>query len=162
MKISPTLRILLILLIVFINAGCDQLSKNIVRQHIEFSDRIELLDDRFILLKVENRGAFFGLGEDLPPAVKNFALSLLPTLAMVVILLFIFARPGMSKTMAFGLACMVGGGIGNIFDRIVHGSVTDFLHIDLGGIFKTGIFNLADVSILLGMAVLLVTAWRGR
>jgi signal peptidase II len=54
-----------------------------------------------------------------------------------------------------GISFIIGGGIGNIFDRIVHGSVTDFLHIDMG-IFKTGIFNLADVSIMFGTACILV------
>jgi len=49
---------------------------------------------------------------------------------------------------------MHGGGIGNVYDRIIYGSVTDFLHIDLG-LFETGIFNMADVSITTGALILL-------
>ncbi len=50
---------------------------------------------------------------------------------------------------------LIGGGIGNIYDRIVYGSVTDFLHMDFV-LFRTGIFNLADVSIMVGIGLLLL------
>jgi signal peptidase II len=55
-----------------------------------------------------------------------------------------------------GLSFIVGGGIGNLYDRILYSSVTDFFHIDLGGIFKTGIFNMADVSVMVGMGLILL------
>jgi signal peptidase II len=42
-----------------------------------------------------------------------------------------------------------------VFDRIVFGKVTDFFFIDLGGVFKTGIFNIADLSVTTGMIMLL-------
>jgi signal peptidase II len=160
MKFNPAIRSLVILLIVFANTGCDQISKAVVRENVQFHEQIELYSDNFILTKVENRGAFFGLGENLPPLVKNVALSLVPILAMLAILTFTLTREGLPKVMVFGLACMVGGGIGNIFDRVVHGSVTDFLHINLGGIFKTGIFNLADVSIMFGLLVIVFGAFN--
>ena len=51
--------------------------------------------------------------------------------------------------------CIVGGGIANVFDRITRGEVTDFFFINLGGVFKTGIFNVADVSVTTGMLMLL-------
>ncbi len=54
---------------------------------------------------------------------------------------------------------MIGGGIGNIYDRIVHGSVTDFLYIDLGGIFHTGVFNVADLCITIGISIILIQSW---
>ncbi len=160
MKFNSAFRTLLILLIVFANAGCDQFSKAVVRDNVQDYEQIELLNDNFILTKVENRGAFFGLGENLPPLIKNITLSLIPIIAMLAILMFTLAGRGLSGTTVFGLACMVGGGIGNIFDRVVHGSVTDFLHINLGGIFKTGIFNLADVSIMFGLIVIIFGALR--
>jgi len=49
----------------------------------------------------------------------------------------------------------VGGGIGNMFDRYLYGSVTDFLHIDLGWL-RTGVFNMADVSVMVGTALILL------
>ena len=59
---------------------------------------------------------------------------------------------------SLGLAFIIGGGIGNIFDRIVYGSVTDFFHMDFV-IFRTGIFNMADVSVMVGTSLLLVSTF---
>jgi signal peptidase II len=56
---------------------------------------------------------------------------------------------------------LIGGGIGNIYDRIKFGSVTDFLHIDFI-LFRTGIFNLADVSIMIGIGILLLHSFLGN
>jgi len=50
---------------------------------------------------------------------------------------------------------IIGGGIGNIYDRILYGSVTDFMYLELGS-WHTGIFNMADVSVVIGTALLLI------
>ena len=61
-----------------------------------------------------------------------------------------------------GFSCILGGGIANIYDRIALGSVTDFWRIDLGGIFKTGIFNVADLSVSIGMILLLISTFFNK
>jgi len=53
-----------------------------------------------------------------------------------------------------GFSFVIGGGIGNVFDRIAYGKVTDFLYVDLG-FFATEIFNMADVSIVIGALMVL-------
>src|SRR5690606_7266973 len=63
-----------------------------------------------------------------------------------------------STVTLISIAFVVGGGIGNIYDRLIHGSVTDFLHLDFG-LFQTGIFNMADVSIMAGMDAILINAF---
>lgn len=150
------LRLLIILLVVLANIGCDQVSKSIVRQRLDYHEQIDLLNDRLILVKVENPGAFFGLGENLPATAKNLLLSALPALLVTGIFGFLFVRRQLPPLTVVALCCIVGGGIGNIFDRIAYGSVTDFLHIDLG-FFRTGIFNMADVSIMVGLFLTLFT-----
>ena len=57
--------------------------------------------------------------------------------------------------MASGLGFMLGGGIGNMIDRLAFGAVTDFLHMDFE-IFQTGVFNLADMSIMFGVGLMFV------
>ena len=71
-------------------------------------------------------------------------------------------KSDMNKWVIFAFACVIGGGIGNLIDRIVYGEVTDFFHIDLGGYFKTGIFNMADVSVTMGVIVILFLSLRYR
>lgn len=153
MKPPSLLRTSLILLLVLINVGCDQVSKSIVREQIAYHDYIEVIEDYFILTKVENSGAFLGMGSDLQPGLRNIVMLILPALALLVMLGLLVFKANLTPVMVAGLGCMLGGGIGNIVDRIRYGAVTDFLHLDLG-FFQTGIFNLADVSILVGAVVL--------
>ena len=63
--------------------------------------------------------------------------------------------------MQIGMCFLIGGGIGNIIDRLLYGSVTDFLHIDFG-LFRTGIFNLADVSIMIGIGILIINSIKQK
>jgi len=155
MKQYNFLRITTILLIVLVNIGCDQVSKSIVRNNMDAHTSIQLIEDHVMLTKVENTGAFLSAGDSLPPLAKTLLLSLFPALTLMALLYWLFSQKGLNSGSIFGLACVVGGGIGNIFDRIAYGSVTDFLYVHVG-IFKTGIFNFADVSITGGVILLVV------
>lgn len=146
----------MILSIVVGNIGCDQVSKNIARTNIDYGERIVVISNYMMLTKVENSGAFLSWGTELPEFLKLLLLTILPVLVMLGMIYYVFARPLLSKYVSIGLAFVIGGGIGNLIDRILYGSVTDFLHIDFY-LFQTGIFNLADVSIVVG-AVLIITS----
>jgi signal peptidase II len=106
---------------------------------------------------VENTGAFLSAGDSLPKLAKKLLFSLLPLIAVGFGLVFVLLRQNLSNSMLTGFCFVIGGGIGNLFDRIAYGSVTDFLHIDFG-IFQTGIFNLADLSIMTGTFIILFQA----
>ncbi len=155
------IRGIVILLIVIINVGCDQVSKSIVRQNIEFDEQIPLIGDNLILTNVENTGAFLSAGGSLPLPVRKVLLSLLPALVLMGTLGVALFYRNLSKLALVGLCFVVGGGIGNVYDRIRYGSVTDFLHIDLGWA-QTGIFNMADVSIMIGVGLLIVYSIQNR
>ena len=60
------------------------------------------------------------------------------------------------------IALIIGGGIANVFDRIVFGSVTDFLYIKLTDLLRTGIFNIADLAVTTGMIILVVGSFRKK
>ena len=143
------IRIVLILLIITVNIGCDQFSKKIVKRSILPYETIHVLSDHLTVTRVENSGAFLSAGDSMSKASKQIFLTLIPTIAMVLGLAYLFLKP-VSKNMLIGLCFVIGGGVGNLFDRVLYGSVTDFLFVKVG-FFETGIFNLADVSILAGM-----------
>ena len=153
MHTKGILRISLIFLIILINIGCDQVSKKIVRHSIGPYETISVLNDHLTVTHAENPGAFLSLGDSLPKAAKNILLSLLPLIVITFVFYYIITRHSLSRATLVGLCFIIGGGIGNVFDRIVYGSVTDFLHIKFG-IFQTGIFNLADLSIVTGTLIL--------
>ena len=75
---------------------------------------------------------------------------------LVAALVYLFMQKDLPQLAVIGWGFVIGGGIGNMYDRILYGSVTDFFYIDLGGIFHTGVFNMADVSIMVGMGFLIV------
>jgi signal peptidase II len=151
-----------IIILVLVNIGCDQISKNAVRRNIEYRETVELIGEKFILTKVENSGAMLGFGSELSPILKIIFLQALPVLVLLVLLVRILRKSEMNKWLIFAFACVIGGGIGNLIDRIAYGEVTDFFHIDLGGYLKTGIFNMADVSVTMGVLVILFLSIRHR
>jgi len=150
-----------IVVLVLLNIGCDQISKNVVRKNIEYQEHISVISDNFILTKVENRGAMLGFGSELSPILKITFLQVIPIIVLLILLFRIIQKPMMNNWLVFAFACVIGGGIGNLIDRIAHGQVTDFFHIDLG-YFKTGIFNMADVSVTMGVLMILFLSVRYR
>lgn len=158
MKISNTLRIVLIFGLILMNIGCDQVSKSVARTHIDSTEKISVIGNYIVLVKTENKGAFLGFLSTMEnPILKSIFLIILPVVVLFLILRTIIINTDLDNYMIFGLCCIIGGGIGNLYDRIVYRSVTDFMHIDLGGIFKTGIFNMADVSVMLGTGLILLS-----
>ena len=155
-------RIVLILTLIILNIGCDQFSKKMVRDQVEFRSTTEIIGEKFILTNVENAGAFLGMGSELNPIVKTILLLILPIAVLLFVLRYLLTKNDIDKLTVIGLSFIVGGGIGNMYDRILYGQVTDFFHIDLGGIFKTGIFNMADVSVMVGMGFILLAGLTSK
>jgi len=151
---KPMSRVAIILSLVFLNISCDQLSKRIVRKKIEPNERIQVIQDNLILTKVENSGAAYSWGSNWNPIVKRIVLQVIPAIVLLVLLGMVLLKREYPISVIIGFSFVIGGGIGNVFDRIAYGSVTDFLFIDLG-FFATEIFNMADVSIVLGAIIVL-------
>ena len=154
MTTRSIIRIVLIFLIITVNIGCDQFSKKIVKRSVLPYETIHVLNDHLTVTRVENSGAFLSAGDSMSKASKQIFLTLIPVIAMVLGLVYLFLKP-VSGNMLVGLCFVIGGGVGNLFDRILYGSVTDFLYLKFG-IFQTGIFNMADVSIMAGMSIVLL------
>lgn len=143
-----------ILTIVLFTVGCDQVSKELTRTKVKPSAYIPIIDEHFILTNVENTGAMLGFGQNFPPIVKRLFLQGLPFLVLLVLLYRILSKPNLNFLMLIAFALVVGGGMGNLIDRIAHGSVTDFFLIKFG-FLRTGIFNIADVAVTTGVLILI-------
>lgn len=117
--------------------------------------QINVIKDYFQLIWVENKGAFLGMGSDMNPTLRLVFLLVLPTLVLGYVIYYILKTKELDRMSLIAFCCIVGGGIANVFDRIAFGEVTDFFYINLGGIFRTGIFNVADLSVTTGMIILL-------
>ncbi|GAA3647566.1 signal peptidase II [Flavivirga jejuensis] len=166
MKLSK--RSIYIILVIILTIAVDQISKALVRTHIEArteinaGERISLIGDTFIMMNVENAGAFLGMGSDLNPALRIILLLILPIVVLGFVLRYIFKDKSLDTLSLFAFSSIIGGGLANVYDRIIYGSVTDFFFIDLGGVFRTGIFNMADLSVTTGMIILVIISFKKK
>ena len=148
-------RIALVFIIVFANITADQITKVIARAQIEYNETINVIGDYLIFTKVENTGAFLGMGSELSPFMRTALLLILPSLVMLGVFIYILRTKDLTKISLWGFSFIIGGGIGNLFDRIVYGSVTDMIFLDFQ-FAHTGIFNVADMSVMIGTGLILV------
>lgn len=161
-------RSIYIILVIVLTIAADQISKVLVRNNIvgrtdtHPSERISLIGDALIMMNVENTGAFLGMGSDLNPTLRIILLLILPIVVLAFVLRHILKDTSLDNWSLFAFASIIGGGIANVYDRVVYGSVTDFFFIDLGGVFKTGIFNLADMSVTTGMIILVFMSFKKK
>lgn len=160
MHVKTVIRNTCYLTLLVANISCDQISKHVVRESLKSEEQISIIPERLIITNIENSGAFLSLGSSLSFTTKLIVLIFFPLLILTLVSGILFTKKNLTHSSAIALCFIVGGGIGNLYDRVIRGSVTDFLHIDLF-IVRTGIFNLADVSIMIGMAILL-WSWRNE
>ncbi|QEC78648.1 signal peptidase II [Mucilaginibacter ginsenosidivorax] len=154
-RVSRGLWLLLLLALVI---GADRISKIYVRDHIHFAIVITVVKNFLTISRVENTGAFLSMGDKLPNPWHFILLSVLPAAALAWGLLYVLLKRGLTLLNQAGIIVILAGGIGNLYDRAVYGSVTDFAHMNFG-LFETGIFNIADVAIMVGVGMLLLNAF---
>ena len=161
MKAKRVLRIFYILILLVSTISCDQITKDIVRKKMEYHSQINVISKYVILTKVENTGAFLGLGNSIPRPLYVLLMILLPLIAIGYALYYLMKKNTLSNLLIIGISFAIGGGIGNIIDRIVYGSVTDFLYFDFV-VFHTGVVNMADISVTTGFFMILFSQYSNR
>jgi len=145
-------------LVALVCFGCDQVSKELARTQLEPLVAVPLIDGFVDLRLAENRGAFLGMGDSLPEGLRIVAFQIAVPCVLVLMSGLLLRRATPSQAIA--VALVLGGGAGNWIDRVLNeGAVTDFLEMGVGRL-QTGIFNLADVAIMAGAALLVLQTER--
>jgi signal peptidase II len=134
----------------------DQATKWIIRSNVALYERIPLLSF-FDITHLRNRGAAFGILNDLPETVRMPLFVFI--LAVAIVVLFLFLRkvePG-DRLLILALSLILGGAIGNSIDRFRLGYVTDFLDFHWFGDpkYHWPPFNVADSAITIGVILIL-------
>lgn len=153
---------MVILLIVLVSCvGCDQATKLLAQQHLVAAPIQEYGNGFFRLIYAENSGAFLSLGATLSPAMRFWIFVVLAAALLVGI--GVAALRFSSHTpiqVVIALALILGGGLSNLIDRILNeGRVIDFMQIGIPQL-RTGIFNVADMALMAGLAVMLIITLR--
>ena len=142
--------------------GCDQVTKAVARDHLVLGESHSFLGDSFRLILAENPGAFLSIGESLPEHIRSTIFIVGVGFASLGALLAALFVGGLGRWHVAALALIASGGVGNWIDRLTNdGRVTDFLNLGVGAL-RTGIFNVADIALIAGMAIFVLTGVKGR
>jgi signal peptidase II len=131
----------------------DQLTKAWILSRFRLGERMEVIPGLFDLILVYNPGAAFSFLANHDGWQRWFFIGI--GLAASAFILWLLARHGSQRLFAFALALILGGAIGNVIDRFVHGQVVDFLLVHWRDRWYFPAFNVADSAITVG-AVLLI------
>ena len=133
--------------------GCDRVTKHVATTSLAGEPGRSYLADTIRLEYVENQGGFLSVGADLPRAVRT-AVFIFGSGLMLLVLVGVAVHFQWRGALLIGAALVLAGGASNWIDRVMRGSVVDFINIGVGTV-RTEIFNVADVAVMLGAAVLL-------
>jgi signal peptidase II len=138
--------------------GCDRLTKRAATTMLAGQPDHSYLADTIRLGYVENSGGFLSLGASWPSAVRTMFFTVATGVTLLV-LAVVAVRGRRDKLSSLGFALFLAGGLSNWVDRITRGSVVDFLNLGVGPV-RTGVFNIADVAIMLGAAIFVLAEIR--
>jgi signal peptidase II len=134
----------------------DQLTKALFKQVLTPGDVKSFFFGTLLLVPIYNHGAFLSLGAGMSDAIRSVVFTYGVAIIMVVLFVWLIRSTTARSREAIAVACILGGGLGNLLDRCIYnGRVFDFLNLGIGSL-RTGIFNVADMAIMLGMALLVL------
>ena len=139
----------------------DQSSKYLVHQYMGFRRQIEVIPHLLNITYVENRGGAFGIFATSDSPWKLLIFSSLSIIALLIIIYFSIKLPLRERLTHLGLSLILGGAIGNFADRLRLGFVIDFIDLHWYR-FHWPAFNIADVAICTGVAILIITTLKPR
>lgn len=160
-NMRPILTYTILVLLLLALVGCDQITKELAREELTNATPQVLLGGLLRLTYAENPGTFMGLGAGLNEGLRFVIYGVSAIVVLVcLVLLFAFADR-LGRLTSFGACVLLAGASGNLVDRFVNdGRVIDFVVVGAGPL-HTGVFNLADVFIAVGLIIFLF-GFRGR
>lgn len=139
----------------------DRATKWIIETRVGAMDRLTVIPGFFDIVHSQNRGAAFGILNDSSSAVRTLFLIVFSLAALAFVSSMLWRAQRLDKLTFYGLSLIFGGALGNVFDRIMWGRVTDFLEFYVGR-FVWPAFNVADSCIVIGSSLLLLEMLRSR
>jgi len=132
----------------------DQLTKTMIRHSVPLYHSIPVLDEVFNITHAQNTGGAFSLFASAPDAIRAPFFLIAAAVAVAALLYFLNTVGPSQRLLQFALAGILGGALGNLFDRLTSGTVTDFLDVYWRD-HHWPAFNVADSFITIGVLILL-------
>jgi signal peptidase II len=134
----------------------DRFTKWLVIRNIALDDAVSIIPGLFRLTHLENTGAAFSLFAESPSPFKTLLLVTISVAALIIVALLLWMRRRDFNATTLALSLIMGSALGNLWDRLTDGKVTDFLDFYIGA-HHWPPFNVADSAIVVGALLLL---WR--
>jgi signal peptidase II len=145
----------MLLVICLISVGIDQGTKWYAAEYLPKFEMTSYWGDLLRIGYAENTGAFLGLGSGMSDSAKFWIFVCAVGLILSALFIYILRTKTQTAYALASLALIFSGGISNFYDRATNnGAVIDFLNLGFGSL-RTGIFNVADMAIMLGVFLLL-------
>ena len=140
-------------LIALIVLALDRLTKWTIAHRLSMHDTITVIPGFFRIIHTENPGAAFGIFADSPSPWKVALLIVFSMIALFIVSMLLWKNSHALTSTGIGLSLILGGAIGNLWDRIVSRQVVDFLLFYVGR-YQWPAFNVADSAIVIGAGLL--------
>ncbi len=134
----------------------DQITKAMILAAFQLGDA-HRVTAFFDIVRAHNRGAAFSFLNDASGWQRWFFIVL--GIAAAIFIVWLLARHGGQRLFGWALALILGGAVGNVIDRVLHGYVVDFLQVHWGGAYFPS-FNVADSAITVGAVLLILDELR--
>jgi signal peptidase II len=143
------------LLIALLVVLLDRWTKHMVAQRISLYGHIQVIPGFFRLTHTENTGAAFSLFADSTAPWKTGLLIAFSVIALLVVSVLLWKNHHAHVATGIGLSLIMGGALGNLWDRLARGRVVDFLLFYVKR-YQWPVFNLADSAIVVGAGLLVL------
>jgi len=139
----------------------DRFTKWIIDSRVSFFDNYRVIPGFFDIVRSQNRGVAFGIFNDSTSEWRTTLLVVAAVAAVLVVTAMLWNANRLDRRSVWGLALILGGAAGNVFDRMVWGRVTDFLLFYFRD-YQWPAFNMADSAIVVGSGLLLLDLLRPK
>ena len=153
--------IILTLIVLLCNFLIDRITKIIAIDFLKGKESISLFYNTIVFKYTENKGAFLSVGSDFPDGLKYIVFIILPVI-ICLFGLYYCAFKLTDKKMVIIIVSIIGGGLGNLVDRLFNDfRVVDFINFGIGTL-RTGILNVADMSVTFGVIFLAIYSLKKK
>jgi signal peptidase II len=147
------------LLVAAATLALDRWTKALIQKRFGLNESISVIDGFFNITYVRNTGVAFGIFDPLSLPAKSVLLSAFTAFAVVVVITYSVRSPLRNRLLQIALALILGGAVGNLYDRLAYGYVVDFLEF-YAGAYHWPSFNIADSAISIGVVLLALEILR--
>jgi len=139
----------------------DRWTKSLIQDRFGLNESVSLIDGLFNITYVRNTGVAFGIFSTISSPAKSTLLSIFTAVAAIVVVIYAVRSPVRNRLLQIALGFILGGALGNLYDRIRFGYVIDFLELYYRN-YQWPSFNIADSAISTGVVLLAIEIIRNE